>query len=83
MVHLIAAREPRPVAAGRLVIASANQGRDLAIDYAHADFDARIEERRIDHPQLTATWGPCVYRIALAARDPAAQGVVQVEVSVA
>jgi hypothetical protein len=34
---------------------SANQGRDLAIDYAHADFDARIEERRIDDPQLTAT----------------------------
>jgi hypothetical protein len=81
VVHLIAAREPRPVAAGRLVISAPGQGRDLAIDYPHADFDTRIEERRIDDPRLTATWGRCIYRIALAARRPAAQGAVQLEIS--
>jgi hypothetical protein len=81
VLYLIAAGEPRPVAAGRLVIAPAGPGRDLAIDYPHTEFDARIEERRIDDRQLTATWGRCIYRIALAARRPATQGAAHLEIS--
>jgi Heparinase II/III-like protein len=83
VVYLIAAGEPRPVAPGRLVIAAAGGSRNLAVDYPHPDFDARTEERRIDDRQLTATWGPAVYRITLAARQPAARGAAHLEISAA
>jgi hypothetical protein len=81
VVYLIAAREPRLVAAGRLMIA-ADDG-NLAIDYPHADFDAGIEERPVDDPRLAATWGPNVYRITLAARHPGSQGTLHLEIGAA
>jgi hypothetical protein len=78
VVYLIAAREPRLVAEGRLII-PADEG-NLAIDYPEADFDAGIEERPVDDPRLAATWGPTVYRITLAARHPGRQGTLQLEI---
>jgi hypothetical protein len=81
VVHLIAAREPRPVAAGRLVIPS--DPRDLAIDYPDGDFDVLIEERPVADSQLAAAWGRCVYRITIAARHPAAQGSLRLEIGAA
>jgi hypothetical protein len=83
MVYLVAAGEPRPVAPGRLVITAAGGSRGLAVDYPHPDFDARIEERRIDDRQLVAIWGRSIYRIALAARQPAARGTAHLEISAA
>jgi hypothetical protein len=80
VLHLIAACEPRLVAPGRLVLDGAGQGRALAVGYPHADFDASIEERRLDDPRLTAAWGPVIYRIALAACRPAAQGAAHLEI---
>ena len=65
MVHLIAAREPCPVAPGRLAIAGDDSS--LIIAYPHADFDAGLEERPLDDPRLAATWGPRIFRIVLAA----------------
>jgi len=56
VVHLIAAREPRPVAAGRLMIPASEDG-GLAVGYPRADFDVHIEERPIDDPHLAASWG--------------------------
>jgi hypothetical protein len=81
VVYLIAAREPRLVAAGRLMIA-ADDG-NLAIDYPHADFDAGIEERPVGDPRLTATWGPSVYRITFAARHPGSQGTLHLVIEAA
>jgi hypothetical protein len=81
VVYLVAAREPRPVAPGRLVIAAASGSGDLAVDYPHAGFGARIEERPLDDPQLTGVWGARIYRVALAARQPAAQGALYLEIS--
>jgi hypothetical protein len=78
VVYLIAAREPRLVAEGRLMI-PADDG-NLAIDYPHADFDAGIEERPVDDPRLAATWGPNVYRITIAARHPGRQGKLHLEI---
>jgi Heparinase II/III-like protein len=83
VVYLVAAGEPRPVAPGRLVIAAADGGRDLAVDYPYPDFEARIEERRIEDRQLVAIWGRSIYRITLAARQPAMQGAVHLEISAA
>jgi hypothetical protein len=83
MVYLVAAGEPRAVAPGRLVIAAAGAGRGLAVDYPRPDFDARIEERRIEDGQLVAIWGGSIYRITLAARRPTARGAAHLEVSAA
>jgi hypothetical protein len=79
VVRLIAAREPRPVAAGRLVIPASGDG-GLAVGYPRADFDAHIEERPIDDPHLAASWGRHVYRITLAAKRPASQGIMRLEI---
>jgi hypothetical protein len=81
VVYLIAAREPRLVAEGRLIIPADDD--DLAIDYPHADFAAGIEERPVDDPRLAATWGPDVYRITLAARHPGSQGTLHLEICAA
>jgi len=81
VVHLIAAREPRLVAAGRLVI-PADEG-NLAIGYPDADFAAGVEERPVDDPRLAATWGLIVYRITLAARHPGRQGTLHLEIGAA
>jgi hypothetical protein len=82
VVHLVAAREPRPGAAGRLLLA-AGEGTALAIGYPEADFGASIEERRIDDPRLALTWGSHVYRITLLARRPAPQGSIHLEIGAA
>jgi hypothetical protein len=79
VVHLIAAREPRLVAAGRVLI-PADDG-DLAIDYPPADFDALIEEHPADDPRLAAIWGPSVYRITLTASSPAGAGTLHLQIS--
>jgi hypothetical protein len=93
VLHLITARQPRPTAvAGRLVIpasdtASGSASDDgeagLAVDYPHAGFDARIEERPVGDPRLSATWGRSIYRITLAARRPASEGSCHIEVGAA
>lgn len=80
VVHLVAAGEPRPWAAGRLLLA-AGEGASLVIGYPAADFGASIEERRIDDPRLALAWGSHVYRITLLARRPAAQGGIRLEIS--
>jgi hypothetical protein len=92
-LYLITARQPHPAAAaGRLVIPasgtlSGDTGPDgdtgLAVDYPHAGFDARIEERPVDDPRLAATWGHSIYRITLAARRPASEGYAHIEISAA
>lgn len=65
------------------MIAAVSGSRDLAVDYPHADFDARIGERPIDDPRLTGVWGSRIYRITLAARQPAAQGALYLKISLA
>ena len=79
VVHLIAAREPCPVAPGRLAIAGDDSS--LIIAYPHADFDAGLEERPLDDPRLAATWGPRIFRIVLAAKHPARQGAAHLEIT--
>jgi hypothetical protein len=79
--HLVAAREPGPVAAGRLVIPADPRG--LAIDYPYGDFDVQVEERPVADSRLAATWGRCVYRVAIAARRPAARGGLRLEIGAA
>jgi hypothetical protein len=79
VVHLIAAREPRPVAPGRLEIVVDENS--LVIDYPQADFDADIEERLIEDSRLAATWSPRIFRIVLAARHPARQGTAHLEIT--
>ena len=79
VVHLIAAREPCPVAPGRLAIAGDDSS--LIIAYPHADFDAGLEERPLDDPRLAATWGPRIFRIVLAAKHPARQGTAHLEIT--
>jgi hypothetical protein len=91
VLHLITARPPLPAAVpGRLVIPAPDStdpgaGKDgavgLAIDYPQADFDAHIEEHPVDDPQLAVTWGPNIYRITLAATQPASQGAAYLEIS--
>jgi hypothetical protein len=80
VVHLIAAREPRRVVPGRLVI-PADDDAGLAIDYSEADFAAGIEERPVDDSRLAATWGDRVYRITLAARNPGQRGALRLEIT--
>lgn len=79
VVHLISAREPRALGAGRLVLA-ADDCYDLAIDYSQGDFEAEIEERLIDDPRLARNWGRQIYRIALVATRPTSQGALHLEV---
>ena len=81
VVYLIAAREPLLVAPGRLLIPADDD--NLAIDYPEAGFDAGLEERPVDDPRLAATWGPRVYRIALAARQPGRRGTLHLEIAAA
>jgi Heparinase II/III-like protein len=86
VVHLIAARAPREMATGQLVIPAAYEvdpadsaGRGLVLGFARADFDAEIEERPVGDPRLAAVWGASVYRIALVARCPGRQGRLHLE----
>jgi hypothetical protein len=83
VVHLIAARTPREMATGQLVIPAAEDeaGRGLVLGFARADFDAEIEERPVGDPRLAAVWRTSVYRIALVARCPGRQGRLHLEMT--
>jgi hypothetical protein len=93
VLHLIAAAQPLPVSPGRLVIrapdrvaasrddASRDDARDLAVDYAQADFEARIEQRPVDDSRLASIWGPTVYRITLESRHPVSRGAARLELA--
>jgi Heparinase II/III-like protein len=84
VVYLIAARSPRPVAAGRLLVPAGDDTGGhaaLAIDYPPVDFAASIEERTLDDSRLIAAWGPAIYRITLAPGHPSPQGAMHLEIS--
>jgi hypothetical protein len=86
VLHLITARRPRSASPGRLLIpaavdeAATDGAAALTISYPAVGFDAQIEERAVDDPRLSATWGPAVYRIILAARRPAREGSARLEI---
>jgi hypothetical protein len=55
--------------------------RALPSTIPEADFSAGIQERPVDDPRLAATWGRCVYRITLAARNPGQRGALRLEMT--
>jgi hypothetical protein len=82
------AHRPRPAFRGRLLIPATGDTASgwaaaPAVGHPHADFDAEVEERPVDDPRLSVTWGTVIYRIALTPRRPAREGWARLEISAA
>lgn len=89
-LHLVTAAEPQHLAPGRLLIpvpagpgpAGPAPADGIVVTYPAPTLAASIEPRALDDSrQLQAAWGPCVYRVALTAANPAPRETVSLEIT--